>query len=207
VLARIPIRNNFDTRYFNDKYQALPKYGYTEFVKNMLKHDNIEVILNMSFDEFKNNNDINKFKGIIYTGAIDHYFSSLHGNLEYRSIDFKIQKFYNIGYYQPNSVVNYPETKYDFTRIIEYKHFLHQKSDHTIIISETTNDDGEPYYPVLNNKNVELYKKYQEQALIEEQNKNVYFVGRLANYKYFNMDETIKNALEYYKIIKNNLFE
>jgi UDP-galactopyranose mutase len=124
-------------------------------------------------------------------------------NLEYRSIDFKIKKIKNMNYYQPNSVVNYPETNVDYTRIVEYKHFLNQKSNHTVIVSETTNDSGEPYYPVPNKRNIRLYEKYEKLAEKEEKN-NVYFVGRLANYKYFNMDVAIDNALTFFYDKINN---
>ena len=146
----------------------------------------------------KKNNDISSIE-IIYTGPIDTYFGA-NGlpKLEYRSIDFKIQRFKNMNYYQPNSVVNYPEPNVPYTRIVEYKHFLNQKSADTIIIFEETNDIGEPFYPVPNNKNMELYEKYKKMA---DDEKNVHFVGRLANYKYFNMDQAIKNALEFYENI------
>jgi len=201
VLERIPIRPNFDTRYFSDKYQALPKNGYTAFFENLLKNDLIEIILNTDFQLFKNDNDLSQFKKIIYTGPIDAYFTNLD-KLEYRSIDFKIKKHYNMNYYQPNSVVNYPDKATNYTRIVEYKHFLNQKSRHTIIVSETTNDFGEPYYPVPNKKNKELYEKYKELA---DKEKDVYFLGRLANYKYFNMDEAIKNSLDFFNnVIKKN---
>jgi UDP-galactopyranose mutase len=199
VLERIPIHNNFDTRYFNDKYQALPEKGYTNFFNNLLNHDNISIKLNTDFNEFRKQNDLNLFKGIIYTGPIDHYFNNGSNNsdrLEYRSIDFKIQRYYNMNFYQPNSVVNYPDNDVDFTRIVEYKHFLNQKSPHTIIVSETTNDIGEPFYPILNKRNLDLYEKYKIMAENEEKNKMFFFVGRLANYKYFNMDQAISNALE-----------
>lgn len=196
VLTRIPIRANFDTRYFNDKYQALPKYGYTNFFEKLLENPLIEVRLNTDFFEFRENNDLSNTK-IIYTGPIDSYFGNMdYPKLEYRSIDFKYQIYKDMNYYQPNSVVNYPEKDYPFTRIVEYKHFLNQKSKDTIIVSETTNDKGEPYYPIPNNKNIELYEKYKKMAEKEE---NVYFVGRLANYKYFNMDQAIKNSLDFFK--------
>jgi len=100
---------------------------------------------------------------------------------------------------QPNSVVNYPESKYPFTRAVEYKHFLNQKSKHSLIVTEKTNDHGEPYYPVPNTRNLDLYEKYRKLAEEEETKKNVYFVGRLANYKYFNMDQAIENALRFFK--------
>ena len=101
-----------------------------------------------------------------------------------------------MNFFQPNSVVNYPEMKYPFTRIVEYKHFLNQNSDDTIIVKETTCDDGEPYYPVPNKRNLELYEKYKE---LSKNETNVHFIGRLANYKYFNMDQSILNSLEYFE--------
>jgi UDP-galactopyranose mutase len=194
VLQRIPIRANFDTRYFNDKYQALPHKGYTHFFEQLLNNENIEVKLNTDyFDHIKNN----KYDMIIFTGPIDSYFSDLE-KLEYRSIDFEITRIKNMNYYQPNSVVNYPSKDVPYTRIVEYKHFLNQKSNDTVIVSEKTNDIGEPYYPVPNKKNLDLYEKYRILAENEE-TKNVFFVGRLANYKYFNMDEAILNALTFFE--------
>ena len=196
VLERIPIRNNFDTRYFNDKYQALPHKGYTHFFLKILNNPLIKYKLNTDFNDFKKNNDLSIYESIIYTGPIDRYFEdSKLDKLEYRSIDFKINIIKNTKYFQQNSVINYPEINFPFTRIVEYKHFLNQKSDHTIIVSETTNDKGDPYYAVLNKKNLDLYDKYKFLEENEEKNKNVFFIGRLANYKYFNMDTTIENAL------------
>jgi len=197
VLARIPVRNSFDPRYFSDKYQALPKYGYTKFVEEILNHPNITIKLNTDFFDIPNNYD-----HVIFTGPIDRYFeSSGLPKLEYRSIRFEIERLNNKGYFQPNSVVNYPETDVDFTRIIEYKHFYNQKSDSTIIVREFTTDYGEPYYPIPNKQNLDLYKKYQELSLKEP---NIHFIGRLASYKYFNMDDAILNALQF---LKTNLTE
>jgi UDP-galactopyranose mutase len=196
VLGRIPIYNSFDTRYFQDKFQALPSKGYTYFVEQMLNHPNIETRTGVDFFKFMNENDMSQFEGIIYTGPIDHYFKDTGlPPLEYRSIDFHIERKYNYGYFQPNSVVNYPEVKYPYTRIIEYKHFLHQTSPHTVIVYETTNDTGEPYYPIPNEKNMKLYEQYKA---LTANVQNVHFIGRLANYKYFNMDQAILNALEYF---------
>jgi UDP-galactopyranose mutase len=194
VLDRIPIRYNFDNRYFTDKYQALPKYGYTEFINNILSHNNITIKLNTDFFELKNNINI---PIIIFTGPIDRYFNNIE-KLEYRSLKFIHENILNMNYYQSNSVVNYPSNNILYTRIIEYKHFLNQFSPHTTIVKEISCDDGEPYYPVPNKKNLELYDKYKNLAEIEKI-KNIHFIGRLANYKYFNMDETILNALNYYK--------
>lgn len=201
VLARIPIRNNFDNRYFDDKYQALPKKGYTHFISKILKNPLITVKLNIDYFDFlkENENNIN-FEKIIYTGPIDAYYSSSgYEKLGYRSIDFHIEKYKNMNYYQKASVINYPTDEYSFTRIVEYKHFLNQKSDDTVIVKEITSDSGEPYYPIPNKKNFELYEKYKELASKET---NIYFLGRLANYKYFNMDQAILNALDYFE---NNL--
>lgn len=199
VLARIPIRNNFDNRYFDDKYQALPEKGYTSFIENMLQNKNIDVLLNTNyFDYIKENNiDINNFEYIIYTGPIDQFYQDKQlEQLEYRSIDFVIEKYKNMNFYQSNSVVNYPEINVPYTRIVEYKHFLNQPSEHTVIVKEITKDEGEPYYPIPNKKNMDLYEKYKEFAI---QEKKVHFLGRLANYKYFNMDSAILNALEYFE--------
>ena len=198
VLERIPIRSNFDTRYFNDKYQALPKNGYTHFFETILNNDKIDYFTNVDFFEFKKYNNINI--PVIYTGPIDTYFKNKgYEKLEYRSIDFHIE-VKNMNFYQPNSVVNFPSIDSKYTRQVEYKHFLNQKSDKTIIVSETTNDHGEPYYPVPNDKNLKLYETYKE---LSDKEKDVYFVGRLANYKYFNMDQAISNALQFFNDIIN----
>jgi UDP-galactopyranose mutase len=191
VLARIPVRNSFDPRYFSDKYQALPKHGYTNFVEEILNHPNITVKLNTDFFDVSRE----EYDKVVFTGPIDRYFeSSGLPKLEYRSIRFDIEKFKNHGYFQTNSVVNYPETNVDFTRIVEYKHFYNQTSDSTLIVKEFTTDEGEPYYPVPNTKNLDLYKLYQNLATNES---DVHFVGRLASYKYFNMDDAILNALNF----------
>ncbi len=202
VLNRLPYRTNFDCRYFNDKYQALPKNGYTYFFEKMLENELIEVKLKTNFSDFKENNDISQYEKIIYTGQIDLLIEDLP-KLEYRSINFNIQKIFNIPYFQTNSVINYPLLNVPYTRIIEYKHFLNQKSDHSIIVYETTNDLDEPYYPVPSEKNKEIFKLYQEKCLELEKNKNFIFLGRLATYKYINMDEAILNALNTFDNLKN----
>jgi UDP-galactopyranose mutase len=199
VLSRIPVRFDADPRYFTDKYQALPESGYTKFVENMLNNQLITVHLNTDFEEYKKQNDITKFKGIIYTGPIDEYFKDKNlEKLEYRSIEFKkkvILSDSNLFYFQPATQVNYPEDKYSFTRITEYKHLLNQKAKGTVLVYEESCDKGEPYYPVPTDANKKIYEQYRKLAEEEEQKNNVFFVGRLANYKYFNMDEAILNAL------------
>ena len=196
VLERIPIRNDFDNRYFNDKYQVLPKNGYTHFIQNILNHKNIYTLLNTNYFEFMEENTDIKFEHIIYTGPIDAFYENKNlEKLEYRSIDFIIEKHKNMNYYQSNSVVNFPEKEIPYTRIVEYKHFLNQQSKDTIIVKEITKNSGDPYYPIPNKKNLELYEQYKK---FTEEEKNVHFLGRLANYKYFNMDSAILNALEYF---------
>ena len=191
VLARIPIRDDFDDRYFNDRYQALPEKGYTHFVNKLLDHENITVLLNTDFFQF----DVPPNCEIIYTGPIDAFYAdSGLEKLEYRSIDFHIEKLSD-KFYQSNSVVNYPHKDIPYTRIVEYKHFLNQEANGTVIVKETTSNEGEPYYPVPNKKNMDLYEKYKKMT---EEETRVHFLGRLANYKYFNMDAAILNALDYY---------
>lgn len=199
VLNRIPVRTNHDDRYFSDEYQALPKRGYTEIFKNMLNHENIEVVLNI--DYFNIADQIEGYEKLFYTGPIDRFFDfkhSLEDKLEYRSINF-VSETVDQEYFQENSVVNYPGNETEFTRIIEYKHFGNQESDKTTVVREYTTDVGEPYYPVPNSKNQEIYERYKAEA---DKLVDVYFVGRLANYKYFNMDQAFKNALDLFKSLE-----
>lgn len=201
VLNRIPVRTNKDDRYFSDKYQALPKKGYTKIFEKMLDHPNIRIELNT--DYFDVMEDLKGYTKLFYTGPIDHFFEfkhSLEDKLEYRSINF-VSETVDAEYFQSNSVVNYPGMEVDYTRIVEYKHFGNQKSAKTTIVKEYTTDEGDPYYPVLNEKNLAIYKKYQEEAA---KVKDVYFVGRLANYKYFNMDQAFKNALDLFHSLEGD---
>lgn len=193
VLERIPVRKNFDDRYFADKYQALPSGGYTQMFEKILANPNIQVKLKTDYFDVKD--EISGYSKLFYTGPIDRFFEfkhSLEEKLEYRSINF-VKETVDKEHFQENSVVNYPGLEVDFTRIIEYKHFGNQKSEKTTIVKEFTTDEGEPYYPVPNARNREIYERYREEA---EQLTDIYFVGRLANYKYFNMDQAFKNALD-----------
>lgn len=201
VLNRIPVRTNKDDRYFSDTYQALPKGGYTKIFEKMLDHPKIQVKLNTDF--FDVMHELQGYAKLFYTGPIDRFFEfkhSLEDKLEYRSINF-VWETIETEYFQCNSVVNYPGMEVDFTRIVEYKHFGNQKSSKTTIVKEYTTEDGDPYYPVLNEKNLAIYKKYQEEAA---KIKDVYFVGRLANYKYFNMDQAFKNALDLFHSLEGD---
>ena len=190
VLARIPVRTNFEDGYFMDKYQCLPIYGYTKMIQSMLDHPNIHIHLNTDYKDFM----FSTFHMIFYTGPIDKYFHTIGlPSLEYRSINFI--KEYTNQTYQPYAVVNYPTIDIPFTRTVEYKHFPNQpiQTNGSVIVHELTTDDGEPYYPVPNKENQILYEKYKEQ--IHRLN-NISFVGRLATYKYLNMDQAVRLALD-----------
>lgn len=193
VMNRIPVRDNFDTRYFSDRFQALPASGYTRLFENMLDHPNIKVLLNTDYFSLKHL--FNNVEMLFFTGPIDRYFENKFDKLKYRSLRFQFETF-DMNFFQPSAVVNYPQTE-QFTRIVEYKHFYSQQSRHTVISKEYGTWEGEPYYPVPNKHNQQLFEKYKSEAakLVK---KRVYFVGRLANYKYFNMDQAFENALSLY---------
>lgn len=200
VLERIPVRDNFDNRYFTDTFQALPKGGYTQLFENILQHSNIEIVLDTDYFDIKEK--YISYEKLFYTGPVDRFFEFKHSlteKLEYRSINF-VSETIDTAYFQENSVVNYPGTEVDFTRIIEYKHFGNQQSDKTTVVREFTVDEGEPYYPVPNQRNQEIYAKYKIEA---EKLIDIHFVGRLANYKYFNMDQAFKNALDLFEKLNN----
>lgn len=202
VLNRIPVRFNYDDRYFSDKYQALPVGGYTKVFEKMLAHPNIEIRLNTDYFDVKD--EYSGYQKLFYTGPVDRFFDFKHSlieKLEYRSINF-VSETLDQQYFQENSVVNYPGTEVDYTRIVEYKHFGNQQSETTTIVKEYTVDEGEPYYPVPNPRNQEIYAKYKEEA---DKLADVYFVGRLANYKYFNMDQAFKNALDLYHSLEETV--
>ena len=196
VLSRIPVRTDFNDNYLSDKYQALPLHGYTAMVKNMITHKNIRLLLNTEYThDMKNVYDY-----VFYTGPIDSYFSTQYEKLEYRSLRFE-EETLEVDKFQPVGQVNYTSRTEKYTRIIEYKHFLNQKiSNRTTIVKEYSCDSGEPYYPVPTERNALLYEKYQKLAQSEEK-KRIFFVGRLATYKYYNMDEAILSALKLSKSI------
>ena len=198
VTARVPVYLSKDNRYFQDKYQGIPLEGYTKIVEKMLSHQNIKIKLNTEFKNVEKDN----FKRIFYTGAIDEFFDYKFGELPYRSVNFKFEE-YNREFYQKNSVVNYP-CNYDFTRIHEYKHYLDDKSDKTVIAKEYSESfepgKNERYYPIPTEDNIALYCKYLEKTKTLE---NVYFLGRLGDYKYYDMDKAILRALQVFSEVKN----
>lgn len=199
VLDRIPVRYNYDDRYFSDTYQALPQGGYTQLFENIVRNPNIEILLETDYFDVKEN--YSGYEKLFYTGPVDRFFDFKHSlteKLEYRSINF-VSETVDAPFFQENSVVNFPGTEVDFTRIIEYKHFGNQQSEKTTVVREFTVDEGEPYYPVPNPRNEDIYKKYKEEV---EKLLDVHFVGRLANYKYFNMDQAFKNALDLFDTLE-----
>lgn len=197
VLERIPIRTDYNDRYFSDKYEGIPKNGYTRMVNKMLNHKNIFMWLNYDFKEVPK--DIED-PLIFYTGKIDSYFNDKFGALEYRSLRFE-HEVYQGESFQRAAVVNYPQMDEDFTRIVEHKKIYQQEGPKTLITREYSSSTGEAYYPVPTERNRKIYAKYQKEAEKLEK-EGIYFVGRLANYKYFNMDQAIKNALELYNKVK-----
>ena len=191
VAARIPTRTNRDNRYFSDTYQAMPLYGYTRLFENMLSHPNIKVMLNTDYKEIEN---MIPYKEMIYTGPIDYFFDNCYGKLPYRSLEFKFETIES-EVYQQTGTVNYPN-EHLYTRITEFKYLTGQKHPKTTIVYEYPKAEGDPYYPVPRAENAELYKKYQ---LLTTELKHVHFVGRLATYKYYNMDQVVAQSLTLFK--------
>ena len=203
VTARVPVYLSKDNRYFQDKYQGIPLEGYTKVVEKMLDHPNIEVVLNKDFAEFKKeNSDLLKNARIFYTGSIDEFFDYKFGKLPYRSVNFKFET-HNRDFYQTHACINYPNN-YDFTRIHEYKHYLNDKSEKTVIAKEYSEffelGKNERYYPIASEENAKLYQKYLDEA---KNLKDVYFFGRLGDYKYYNMDLAVARAIELFEEVFN----
>jgi UDP-galactopyranose mutase len=190
VLARIPVRTTHDPYYFSDEFQALPKDGYTAFIANMIRDPRITVQLNTEYTHPMRAD----YDYVFFSGPIDQFYAAAgYPRLEYRSIRFEIEHL-DTDQFQPNSVVNYPSATEPFTRIVEYKHFLNEVvPGNTTIVREYTTADGDPYYPVPTAANQETFALYRNLAAAE---KKIFFVGRLANYKYYNMDAAILAALE-----------
>ena len=190
VCGRIPIRTNRDDRYLSEKFQALPKDGYTAMFRKILCHPKIEVRLNTDYREARNQV---QFKHLIYTGPIDEYFDHCFGHLPYRSLRFE-PEIVEAEFFQPTMQVNYPND-HDFTRIVEIKHATGQKLPSTTIVREYPQNFGfgrEPYYPIPASDAKALYSRYAQRAALE---KDVSFVGRLATYRYYNMDQVVGMAL------------
>ena len=188
VAARIPVRTNSDDRYFTDRYQAMPAEGYTQLFKNLLDHPNIHLTLS---EEFNSSTRRQAYRHTVYTGPIDAFFLHCYGPLPYRSLRFEHQHL-PMEQFQSTGTVNYPNSQ-DFTRITEFKHLTGQSHAGTSIVREYPQNTGDPYYPIPTGSNEALFKKYD--ALASAQ-KNVSFVGRLAQYRYYNMDQVVAAALK-----------
>jgi UDP-galactopyranose mutase len=193
VTARVPTRTNRDDRYFSDTYQAMPLHGYTRMFERMLDHPNIKVMLNTDYREIQ---DYIPYREMVYTGPIDEFFDCCYGKLPYRSLEFRFET-HPVATYQEIPVINYPND-YPYTRVTEFKYLTGQEHAKTTLVYEYPRAEGDPYYPVPRPENAELYKRYQ--ALAEETS-NVHFVGRLATYKYYNMDQVVAQALATYERI------
>lgn len=189
VLERLPIKYDKDEYYFKDLYQGMPIGGFTKLFQNMLSNAKITVKLNSDF--FKIKSSI-KYKKLIFTGMIDEFFSYKFGKLKYRGLNFVFKKL-NKESFQPNSVINFSENKYRFSRITEFKKFYDIKCKNTVICTEFFTWGGEPCYPLMDLDNIQLAKQYMMES---EKIKDVYFIGRLAQNRYFSIDQVILEALK-----------
>jgi UDP-galactopyranose mutase len=194
VTARVPTRTNRDARYFTDTYQAMPLHGYTRMFERMLAHPNITVMLQTDYRDVV---DLLPWRHMIYTGPIDAFFDHRHGRLPYRSIRFEHQTL-PVERFQQVGTVNYPND-YGYTRITEFKHLTGQAHAQTSVVYEYPCDEGDPYYPVPRDENAALYKRYEADA---EALTDVSFVGRLATYRYYNMDQVVAQALTTFKRLR-----
>jgi UDP-galactopyranose mutase len=190
VTARVPTRTNRDDRYFTDTYQAMPKHGYTRLFEKMLNSPNIKIMLNCDYREIVKEFP---FKEMIYTGPVDAFFDYCYGKLPYRSLEFK-HETHDTEVFQPAPVVNYPNEQ-AYTRVTEFKYLTGQTHKKTGIVYEYPQAEGDPYYPIPRPENADLYAKYKALANLETE---VHFVGRLATYKYYNMDQIVAQALTQY---------
>ncbi len=187
VTARVPTRTNRDDRYFTDTYQAMPKHGYTRMFENMLDHPNIKVMLNVDYREIER---LIPHRELVFTGPVDEFFDYRFGKLPYRSLHFEHETV-DRQVFQPAPVVNYPND-FLYTRVTEFKYLTGQEHSKTAVVYEYPRAEGDPYYPVPRPENAELYQKYKALA---DATKGVNFVGRLATYKYYNMDQVVAQAL------------
>ena len=191
VTARIPTRTNRDDRYFSDAYQQMPLHGFTKMFEKMLDHENITLQLGTDYREIK---DSVPWREMIYTGPIDEFFDFRFGKLPYRSLEFR-HETHDREFFQEAPVVNYPDEKIPHTRITEFKYLTGQQHAKTSIVYEYPQAEGDPYYPIPRPQNAEINAKYQ--ALVND-TPGLYFVGRLASYKYYNMDQVVGAALSLY---------
>jgi UDP-galactopyranose mutase len=187
VTARIPTRTNRDDRYFTDTYQAMPLHGYTRMFERMLAHPNIMLMLQADWRDVR---EAIPHREVVYTGPVDEFFDYRLGKLPYRSLEFRFETL-ELERFQPVGTVNYPN-EHEYTRVTEFKHLTGQEHRKTSIVFEYPRAEGEPYYPIPRSENNDLYRRYKELA---DATPGVHFVGRLATYKYYNMDQVVAQAL------------
>lgn len=199
VTSRVPTRTNTDDRYFTDLFQAMPEFGYTKMFEAMLDHPNIELLLGVEHNDIR---DQVTYDHLVFTGPIDEYFGFQFGQLPYRSLRFE-HRTIGATRFQDTATVNYPDEAVPYTRITEYKHLTGQTADVTSITYEYPTSDGDPYYPIPREANQRLFKQYEALGDAEP---NVTFVGRLATYRYYNMDQVIGQALAAYRRLKASNF-
>jgi len=187
VAARVPTRLNRDDRYFTDEFQAMPAHGYTRLFENLLSHDNIRIMLNTTYAEAARHV---RYRNLVYTGPIDEFFNFRYGPLAYRSLQFQFETF-DCERLLPAAVVNYPN-EHAYTRVTEFKQLTAQQHRKTSVVYEYPRAEGDPYYPIPSPETAEVYRKYKQLA---DATPGVHFVGRLATYKYYNMDQVVGQAL------------
>jgi UDP-galactopyranose mutase len=196
VMSRVPVFIGRDDRYFYDQYQAIPDKGYTNMIRNIITHKNIEIMLNTDYKKILDDIEFDK---IVYTGALDYYFDYLFGELPYRSLEFEY-KTIDKNFFQETAQVNYPN-EHEYTRITEFRHFLPVNSDKTTVAYEYPlpylYGKNEPYYPIPLDSSRELYSKYEKE--VSKLSNNVILAGRLAEYKYYNMDQVVLAALKIFE--------
>ena len=193
IIQRLPVRFTFDNNYFKDKYQGIPEGGYTALIERILEGCDVR----LGVDYFDRKEELDALADrIIYTGEIDRYFNYQYGHLQYRTVTFETELLEGVENYQGNAVVNYTDAETPYTRIIEHKHFEYGTQPDTVISKEYSKEwqpGDEPYYPVNDTRNMELYARYKALADMQE---NVIFGGRLAEYKYYDMHKVIERAME-----------
>lgn len=189
VAGRIPVRTNDDDRYFTDSFQKMPADGYTRMFERMLDHPGIEVRLGVDFHDVAEKHKVEK---IFYTGPIDEYYAYCYGKLPYRSLRFEHQHLPDTDHFQPVATVNYPNEQ-AYTRITEFKHMTGQRLRGTSIVREYPQGEGDPYYPIPTAENQARYQQYRE---LSERDKQVIFLGRLGEYRYYNMDQVVAATLK-----------
>ena len=193
-----PHSHNTDDRYFTDTHQAMPANGYTALFGAMLDHPNIRVLTGTSFANVRK---VIEYSHLVFTGPIDEYFDHRFGKLPYRSLNF-VHETLSEQQFQPVATVNFPGSEVPYTRITEYKHLTGQKHQQTSITYEFGTDEGDPYYPVPRPQNQALYKRYEELARAA---RDVTFVGRLATYRYYNIDQVVGQALAMHRKLADRL--